>query len=70
MTDRPTIPSEIEITPAMVEAGARYLRAYLADDGISYGESQMLAEGVLRASFRGFPRDNQAAHSPSESAER
>ena len=44
---------EIEITPAMIEAAARCLRAWLAEDGISYGESKFVAEKVLRAALCG-----------------
>jgi hypothetical protein len=55
--------SEVEITQKMVEASARCLRAYLADDGISYSESEILAEKLLRAGFA-------AAHSPCEVAQR
>ena len=54
---------EFEITPAMIEAAARCLRAYLREDGISHSESEIIAEKALRA---GLCRRAAGAHFPRE----
>jgi hypothetical protein len=61
----PDRPAEIQITPEMIETGGKVLRAFLWQDGLSYGESENLAERVLRAVLlRGAPTTN----SPRESS--
>jgi len=50
MTDRPTIPSEIEITPAMIEAGAKVLWVN-SDLDIGPTAAEIYAEAVLRAAL-------------------
>jgi hypothetical protein len=65
MSDRPTKTSEIEITPAMIAIGGRCLRAYLPE--VSFGESENLAERVLRAALSGtLLFGPPTAHDPSE----
>jgi hypothetical protein len=45
---------EIEITPEMIEAGGRAVRAVLLDElDIGHSLSEMVAERVLRAALRG-----------------
>ena len=46
-------PDTGEITPEMIEAGARCLRAYIEEEAPSYNESLYLAERVLQAAFSG-----------------
>jgi hypothetical protein len=70
MDDISDRPGDIEITPEMIEAAGRCLRTYLAGDAISYGESEMLAERVLRAVFCHPLCDNAPVHTPSEVVER
>jgi len=55
---------EPKITREMVEAGGRCLRAYLPE--VSFGESEALAERMLRSAFFGFCLSNKTANPPSK----
>jgi hypothetical protein len=44
---------DVKITPEMIEAGARCLRAYMEEEAPSYRESLFLIERVLQAAFSG-----------------
>jgi hypothetical protein len=52
-----------KVTPAMIEAGARCLRAYMEEEAPSHSESLYLAERILRAAFQ---RRTPSTDTPSE----
>jgi hypothetical protein len=59
---------EIKITPEMIDAGAKALRAYsLDDERMSHGESGYLVEKILRAALLASP---PIAHLPSKVVKR